>query len=98
ILREQIGPLSFPEIAEYFQQQGINLREGQEAEAGLEACRWIEQAGTSLERGFVLTIDYGHEAAELYNERHERGTVLAYSKHRVSENLLRNPGEQDLTA
>jgi SAM-dependent MidA family methyltransferase len=34
----------------------------------------------------------------LYNERHQRGTLLAYSRHRVSENLLRAPGEQDLTA
>jgi SAM-dependent MidA family methyltransferase len=46
----------------------------------------------------VLTVDYGHEAAELYNERHQRGTVLAYARHAVSEDLLRSPGEQDLTA
>ena len=40
---------------------------------GLEACRWIAEAGKRLGRGFVLTVDYGHEAAELYNERHMRG-------------------------
>ncbi len=97
-LRLQTGPLSSPEIAAYFERQSVSLREGQQAEAGLEACRWIETAGQALERGFLLTIDYGHEASELFSERHNRGTVLAYSRHTVTEDLLRSPGEQDLTA
>jgi SAM-dependent MidA family methyltransferase len=46
----------------------------------------------------VLTIDYGHEAEELYDQRHMRGTLLAYEKHRASENFFRAPGQQDLTA
>jgi len=97
-LREESGPLSTPEIAEFFREQGVTLREGQQAEATLAGCRWLAEAGGRLGRGFVLTVDYGHEAAELYNERHERGTALAYAQHTVSEDLLRSPGEQDLTA
>ncbi len=97
-LVEQIGPLSTPEISAYFLEQGVSLQEGQQAEAGLAACRWIMDAGRRLGRGFVLTVDYGHEAARLYSEQHNRGTVLAYSRHTVSEELLRSPGEQDLTA
>jgi SAM-dependent MidA family methyltransferase len=54
--------------------------------------------GARLSRGFVLTIDYGHEAEELYDYRHMRGTLLAYEKHRTSENFFRTPGQQDLTA
>jgi SAM-dependent MidA family methyltransferase len=46
----------------------------------------------------VLTIDYGHRAGELFDERHLRGTLLAYQQHRVSEDFYRSPGEQDLTA
>jgi SAM-dependent MidA family methyltransferase len=97
-LREELGPLSTPEIKVFFREQGVTLREEQQAEAGLAACRWLEQAGARLGRGFVLTVDYGYEAAELYNERHQRGTALAYARHSVSEDLLRSPGEQDLTA
>jgi SAM-dependent MidA family methyltransferase len=97
-LREELGPVSNADIETFFREQGVTLREGQQAEASLAACKWIEQAGARLGRGFVLTVDYGHEAAELYNERHQRGTVLAYARHRVSEELLRAPGEQDLTA
>lgn len=95
---EQTGPLSSAEIARYFQEQQIVLREGQQAEVSLDACEWIERVGGLLGRGFVLTVDYGHEAAELYNERHMRGTLLAYSGHRATEDFLASPGEQDLTA
>lgn len=97
-LCEQHGPLSTRAISEYFTAQGVKLIEGQQAEAGLEALDWILDAGRRLGRGFILTIDYGHEARELYSERHSRGTLLAYREHRVSEDLFGAPGEQDLTA
>jgi SAM-dependent MidA family methyltransferase len=92
------APLSTCALSEYFAAQGITLREGQQAEAGLEACEWIEEMGKRLRRGFVLTIDYGHKAAELYDERHLRGTLLAYQQHCASEDYFAAPGEQDLTA
>jgi len=97
-LAEELGPISSPGIAKYFEEQQITLQEGQLAEVNLDACRWITDAGGRLGRGFVLTIDYGHEAAELYDQRHMRGTLLAYSEHRATEDFLERPGEQDLTA
>jgi SAM-dependent MidA family methyltransferase len=97
-LCEQFGALSSPALAEYLTEQGITLQEGQLAEVNLEACAWIAEMGARLGRGFVLTIDYGHEAQELYDHRHMRGTLLAYEKHRASENFFRAPGQQDLTA
>jgi SAM-dependent MidA family methyltransferase len=93
-----VAPLSTCAISEYFAAQRIMLREGQQAEAGLEACDWIAEVGKRIERGFVLTIDYGHRAAELFDERHMRGTLLAYREHRASEDFYASPGEQDLTA
>lgn len=95
---EILSEPSSPAIEAYFQEQGITLTEGQQAEVCLEACDWVESAGRALERGFLLTIDYGHEARALYDEHHNRGTVLAYRDHAVHENLLEAPGEQDLTA
>jgi len=74
------------------------LQEGQHAEAGLEACDWIGEIGRRLKRGYVLTIDYGHPAADLFDEHHMRGTLLAYQNHRASEDFYAAPGEQDLTA
>ena len=91
-------PLSTGAITEYFAAQKITLAEGQLAEAGLEACDWITEIARRLDRGFVLTIDYGHEAADLFDAHHQSGTVLSYSKHQPSNNLYASPGEQDLTA
>jgi SAM-dependent MidA family methyltransferase len=97
-LCDQFGPLSTPALAEYLTEQGITLQEGQIAEVSLEACAWIAEMGARFGRGFVLTIDYGHQAQELYDHRHMRGTLLAYEKHRASESFFRAPGQQDLTA
>jgi SAM-dependent MidA family methyltransferase len=95
---EQQGKPSMPALEEYFSEQGITLAEGQQAEVCFEACDWIECAGRALERGFALTIDYGHEAGILYNEHHNRGTLLAYRDHTVTESIFDVPGEQDLTS
>jgi SAM-dependent MidA family methyltransferase len=95
---EKVAPLSTCAISEYFAAQGITLNEGQHAEAGLEACDWITELGRRLECAYVLTIDYGHPAADLFDEHHMRGTLLAYQNHRVSEEFYASPGEQDLTA
>ncbi len=96
--REELGPLSSIATGEYFDAQGITLREGQMAEVNLAACNWIEEAAHRLDRGFVLTIDYGCEAQQLYDDRHLRGTLMAYDRHRAGEDFYRAPGAQDLTA
>jgi SAM-dependent MidA family methyltransferase len=95
---DALSPLSTCAISEYFAAQGITLCEKQHAEAGLEACDWITEIGRRLERGYVLTIDYGHPAADLFDEHHMRGTLVAYQDHRVSEDFYASPGEQDLTS
>ncbi|HKV60611.1 MAG TPA: SAM-dependent methyltransferase [Candidatus Acidoferrum sp.] len=95
---DEVAPVSTCAITEYFAAQGITLCEGQHAEAGLEACDWITEVGRRLERGYVLTIDYGHPASDLFDDHHMRGTLLAYQNHRASEEFYAAPGEQDLTA
>jgi SAM-dependent MidA family methyltransferase len=95
----EIGqPLSSCAISEYFAAQQTLLQEGQQAEAGLETCDWIMEIGRRLERGFVVTIDYGHEAGELYDAHHMSGTMLAYAAHEAKEDYYAAPGQQDLTA
>jgi SAM-dependent MidA family methyltransferase len=93
-----MAPVSTCAITEYFAAQGVTLSEGQHAEAGLEACDWITEVGRRLARGYVLTIDYGHPASDLFDDHHMRGTLLAYQNHRASEEFYLSPGEQDLTA
>jgi len=95
---EVLAAPSSPALANYLDEQRTALQEGQQGEICLDACRMMEEFGRRLKRGFVLTIDYGHEATELYDGRHLRGTLLAYRDHRASEDFYAAPGEQDLTA
>ena len=49
-------------------------------------------------RGFVITIDYGHLAADLYSEQRYRGTLMCYYEHTTSENPYERVGSQDITS
>ena len=68
----------------------------------VEACpaaeKWWRHAAGMLAQGKLLTIDYGHSAEELLSPARLRGTLRAYFRHRLSDDLLASPGEQDLTA
>ncbi|MBI3606871.1 MAG: SAM-dependent methyltransferase [Nitrospirae bacterium] len=93
-----VGPPSTPELEAYLRRIGVTLAEGQQAEINLAAVEWIRQVGRALARGFVLTVDYGYPADELYAPHRKRGTLLAYFKHRTNEAFYERIGRQDLTA
>jgi SAM-dependent MidA family methyltransferase len=98
------GPLSAPQVGEYFQSLGVTLENGWRAEAGLAAEEWVRRAARRLTRGFMLIVDYGHEASVLYSASHSMGTLTSFSRHtaegpdRVEPVWLRSPGDRDLTA
>jgi SAM-dependent MidA family methyltransferase len=77
---------------------GAAAEEGDEAEVCTLTAAVLDTLQRPLRRGFLIVVDYGHPAAELYDERHRRGTLLAYHRHRTHEDLLARVGEQDLTA
>jgi len=89
---------STPEIVEYFQRLGIELEEGQRGEVNLEAVDWMRWVAKGLKKGFVITIDYGYPAEELYSPDRKGGTLLCYHRHRVVQDPFINIGEQDITA
>ena len=93
------GPPSTPALGERLQADGVRLAEGQSGEVCLALDRWIAEAVHSLERGLLLLIDYGALASELYDAvRRPQGTVRAFIRHRVSDDLYGHIGRQDLTA
>jgi len=59
---------------------------------------WWRQAASALERGKLLTIDYGLEADEFFAPERKEGTLRAYCRHQLTRNVLADPGEQDITA
>jgi SAM-dependent MidA family methyltransferase len=97
-LREVLLPLSNPAVGRFLETAGAGPADGQEVDLNLAAPCWLAWALSCLRRGYVLLVDYGHEARELYDPARRRGTLLAYHRHRTSEEFLERPGDQDLTA
>jgi SAM-dependent MidA family methyltransferase len=92
------GEPSTPRLVEHFAQLGVALGEGQAAEVNLEAADWLARAAEVFGSGFVVTVDYGDEAAALYGAPHRRaGTLRGFRGHEFVEDVLRDPGMQDLT-
>jgi SAM-dependent MidA family methyltransferase len=58
-----------------------------------EALAFID---SRLEQGHVIAIDYGFTERE--RVRFRGGSLMSYRRHRASEDVLRAPGEQDITA
>jgi len=96
--KEELRPLSSPRITEYFAEIGIDLQEGNRCEVNLAARQWMMEVAEVLRRGFVLTIDYGYPAEELYAPWRHAGTLLCYHQHQTNEDPYRNVGQQDITA
>ena len=62
------------------------------------AQAWWGDAAQALRGGKLLISDYGLRAEELFQPERTNGTLRAYHRHRVSDDMLAHPGEQDLTA
>ncbi len=97
-LVERLDAPSTPALAAYLNRLGVTLIEAQQAEINLAAIDWMRAVGRALRRGFVLTIDYGYSAEDLYDPLRRRGTLLAYHRHQTSEAFYERVGRQDLTA
>ena len=105
-LVERDGPLSSPAIAAYFDHLGLQLQPGWRAEVNLSAVAWVSEAARRLRRGFLLLIDYGHDARELYSATHAAGTLATYHRHVIDVGTtahsvapwLTDPGERDITS
>jgi SAM-dependent MidA family methyltransferase len=95
---EVIGEPSTPDLAGRLAAVSVKLAEGQVAEICLGLDPWLRGAAARLERGFVLIVDYGYEATELYGPRRLAGTLLGYRGHRIIPDFLSDPGGIDLTA
>jgi SAM-dependent MidA family methyltransferase len=89
---------STPRLAEYLSRNGVHLAEGQIAEVSPGVEEWMKRAASVFNRGYLILVDYGAEAADLLTapERGE-GTLRAFRHHRLSIDPLAMPGEQDLT-
>lgn len=85
-------------IADYLKEFSIGLEKGHRSEINLEIKKWLGEINRVLTEGFILTIDYGYSSEDYYSEDRNRGTMLCYHEHQVTEDPCQNTGEQDITA
>ncbi|HSP33036.1 MAG TPA: SAM-dependent methyltransferase [Thermoanaerobaculia bacterium] len=84
---------------DYFASRGIALQDGQFADISLEWDAYYRDLCRFVQRGMIVVFDYGFPQEKLFHARVRRfGTAASYHAHRVTRDLLANPGEQDITA
>jgi SAM-dependent MidA family methyltransferase len=96
------GPPSTPQLEAYLSRAGARLEPGWRAEINLRAVEFVRHAARRLGRGFIIFVDYGHEARDLYSVAHGDGTLTAFARHVAADRReplwLEQPGGVDLTA
>lgn len=100
---EVLDTPSTPKLAEYFDFIGIDLMsgaypDGYRSEVNLVALDWLKTVASRLQRGFLLTIDYGYSAQRYYLPGRDQGTLQCYYRHQHHDDPYLYIGHQDITA
>ena len=98
VLTEVLDEPSSPRIENRLASLGLSLPEGYQGEVNLAMEDWTSQLAKTLNRGFVLTIDYGQLATDLYSRLNTHGTLVCFDRHVVSSDPYQHIGQQDITA
>ena len=94
---ERVGEPSAPALAQRLDALGVELTEGHRAEINLGLDAWCLDVADALDEGYVLVIDYGHEAAAYYDAARRAGTLRCYAGHTLNMDPYRDPGAQDIS-
>ncbi|MDB5243711.1 MAG: hypothetical protein JWP57_4337 [Spirosoma sp.] len=85
------------ELSHYLDELAVTLPPGFRTEINLQALSWIETIASHLQRGYVMTIDYGYESVDLYQPGRSQGTLRCYRNHTTNQRLYEHIGTQDIT-
>lgn len=96
--KEVTRPISSEELKREVASLPLSATADYTTEVHLAAARWIRQVAQRLERGFVLTIDYGLTEDAYYASERLDGTLRCFCKHTVNNQPLERIGQQDITA
>lgn len=93
-----LGSPSTPDLDGYFADLERQPGDAARAEVNLAARDAMRRIAARVDRGYVLSIDYGHEAKDLYASWRRMGTLMAFRDHSPQPGPLASPGLLDLTA
>ena len=96
-LREVLDEPNTPELIQAMAGVDHKLPEEYRGEVNLGMATWIDEASQALDRGFVITIDYGHAGSDPYPPHRPDGTLRTHRSHTAGNNPLSHIGAQDIT-
>jgi SAM-dependent MidA family methyltransferase len=91
-------PILDPELQTAATNLPAYLTKGFRAEINRAMNPWLTTLHKRLERGVVLTVDYGQAGDDRYAPHRADGTLLAFKKHERFNDPLGEPGLRDITA
>ncbi len=94
---EILKPASL-QLMDYLKELNIELPVGFRSEINIEAINWLREIACALEKGYIMTVDYGYPSGELYQEYRNHGTLMCYYRHTANDNPYLNIGQQDITS
>ncbi len=93
------GPLSTSRLSDFCRTYAHELEDGQIIEVNLAIDEWLASVAAKLERGYLISVDYGAESYDLYDMAlRPHGTLRAFAGHRFVEDVLAQPGDYDITS
>ena len=97
-LLQMLSPALSSRLEEYLAEVGSRPGEGQVVEVSFEIEDWLRRVAARMHSGYVVTVDYGALAKDLYAPGANRdGTLRGFQRHQFIGDLLAQPGEHDLT-
>ena len=90
--------LSTQKLHEFCRNEIPPLVNGQIIEVNMAVEDWVNTIAEKLVNGYLITVDYGAEAEELYDTSVRlKGTLRAFRRHEFVDEVLITPGEYDIT-
>ncbi|PLR87690.1 class I SAM-dependent methyltransferase [Bacillus sp. V33-4] len=97
-LIELAVPLQNSQITTFLNEYDLELQEGQRIEIPLQMAEVVSAIAKTLEKGIVVTVDYGYTNEEWEEPSRRKGSLRGYFQHQMVDNVLERPGEMDITS
>lgn len=95
---EGFVPLEDDSIQSFLEDSGLVLQLNQRIEIPLSMVEFVKKIADVIERGLILTVDYGYTNEEWMEPSHQDGSLRGYYQHGQVNDVLKNPGEIDITS
>jgi len=93
-----LQPIQDPALREAAAMLPNHLSKGFRVEINRGIRPWLTTLYAKMQRGVILTVDYGQVGEDRYAPHRADGTLLAFEKHQRFHDPLPEPGLRDITA